>query len=322
MISIIIPVYNAEKYLAKCINSIISQSNKDWELILIDDGSTDLSSKICREYCQTDHRIKYYYTNNGGPSRARNYGLEKATGEWILFIDSDDWIDHNLLDLPLTRPNSDLIFFGIQRRYLDRTERCSIDFDVLISDHSSIIDDILYKLFTNKDQLFGYTCNKFFKRSIINNNNIYFIESLRIKEDEVFTLTYCNYINSISVTNKALYNYRILSNSLSHNKNNYCNYFSLCKTLEKIINNNHYSKLHNAFIQRIMNYYLFSLIEMTQHKHYALLLQGIKQSDRFYQQNRQQITIQNWISILYKIKFRPIRYITIYIYMIIRSVFK
>ena len=97
-ISIIVPVYNAEKYLRRCIDSILSQSFTDFELILIDDGSTDLSPQICDEYASRDNRIKLIYKKNAGVSAARNDGLDIAQGEFITFVDSDDWVDERYLE--------------------------------------------------------------------------------------------------------------------------------------------------------------------------------------------------------------------------------
>lgn len=91
-ISVIVPVYNVEKYLSRCIDSIISQTFSDFELILVDDGSTDSSGKICDEYGKKDGRVKVIHKKNGGQSSARNAGIENSTGEYISFVDSDDWI--------------------------------------------------------------------------------------------------------------------------------------------------------------------------------------------------------------------------------------
>ena len=94
-ISIIVPVYNSEKTLNRCVDSILSQTFQDWELLLIDDGSTDRSGKLCDEYALKDQRIKVFHKKNGGVSSARNIGLDHAKGEWITFIDSDDEIPKN-----------------------------------------------------------------------------------------------------------------------------------------------------------------------------------------------------------------------------------
>lgn len=99
MVSIIVPVYNVEKYLKRCIDSIIEQTYTDWELLLIDDGSYDNSGKICDEYAENDRRIKCFHKENGGQSSARNLGLEYAKGTEIVFCDSDDWLVYNFLEL-------------------------------------------------------------------------------------------------------------------------------------------------------------------------------------------------------------------------------
>lgn len=97
-LSVVIPVYNVEKYLDRCINSIINQSYKNWELILIDDGSSDLSGKICDKYLNIDRRIRVFHIKNQGVSNARNLGINVSTGKYITFIDSDDWIEKDLLE--------------------------------------------------------------------------------------------------------------------------------------------------------------------------------------------------------------------------------
>ena len=92
-ISVIVPVYNAEKYISRCVDSILSQNSVDFELLLVDDGSSDDSLKICKRYEKMDNRVRVFSQGNSGPSSARNLGLERATGEYITFVDSDDWIE-------------------------------------------------------------------------------------------------------------------------------------------------------------------------------------------------------------------------------------
>lgn len=95
-ISIIVPIYNVEKYIFKCLESIVNQSFTDFEVILVDDGSTDNSSIICNKFVTEDSRFKYFYKNNGGLSDARNYGLNYAKGKYVVFIDSDDFIEKSI----------------------------------------------------------------------------------------------------------------------------------------------------------------------------------------------------------------------------------
>ena len=120
MISVVVPIYNVEKYLRRALDSILSQTHKDWEAILVDDGSTDGSGSIADEYARRDRRFRVVHKENGGLSDARNAGLQNISGEHLLFLDSDDFLHPQLMELCLeamTRDNSDLACFTYDRRY-------------------------------------------------------------------------------------------------------------------------------------------------------------------------------------------------------------
>ena len=114
-ISVIVPVYNTEKYLDECIQSILNQSFTNFELLLIDDGSTDRSGAICDQYAAKDERVRVFHKENGGVSSARNVGLDEAKGEWIAFVDSDDYLLSNALDLITDLENEDFVICSYQR---------------------------------------------------------------------------------------------------------------------------------------------------------------------------------------------------------------
>ena len=118
-ISIIVPVYNSEKYLGACIDSILSQYFRDFELILVDDGSRDSSPHICDDYTQKDSRVKVIHKENGGVSAARNDGLDIAKGEYVTFIDSDDWVERDYLSTLSNYRNYDIVFFSHRMIYED-----------------------------------------------------------------------------------------------------------------------------------------------------------------------------------------------------------
>ena len=118
-ISIIVPVYNSEKYLDACIDSILSQSFRDFELILVDDGSKDSSAQICDEYASQDTRVRVIHKANGGVSAARNDGLDIAKGEYITFIDSDDWVEREYLETLSNYRDYDIVFFSPRVIYED-----------------------------------------------------------------------------------------------------------------------------------------------------------------------------------------------------------
>lgn len=124
MISIIVPVYNVEPYLRKCLDSIINQTYKDLEMLIIDDGSTDGSGRICDEYAEKDSRITVFHTENRGLSCARNLGLDEAKGEWIGFVDSDDWIEPDMYEVLIRRAEetgADVVECGVFKEYSDKT---------------------------------------------------------------------------------------------------------------------------------------------------------------------------------------------------------
>ena len=122
-VSIIVPVYKAEKYLHRCVDSIIAQTFKDWELLLVDDGSPDNSGKLCDEYAQKDNRIKVFHKENGGVSSARQMGLDNATGEYTIHADPDDWVEPTMLEelyAKAIEDNADMVICDYFNEYTDR----------------------------------------------------------------------------------------------------------------------------------------------------------------------------------------------------------
>ena len=115
LISIIVPIYNVEKYLRQCLDSILNQTYQNFECLLINDGSPDNSADICREYVEKDSRFKYFEKENGGLSDARNYGIRQSKGSYITFVDSDDWLEENAVEILMKRAEetgADLIYFN------------------------------------------------------------------------------------------------------------------------------------------------------------------------------------------------------------------
>ncbi len=218
LLSIIIPVYNTEEYLAECINSILEQTCSNWELILVDDGSTDNSGVICDDFAQRDSRIKVLHTENGGASHARNTGIEHVTGEWISFIDSDDWISSDYVDtIANINEDYDIVYFNLVKKFSNGFDNY-LHTPSLTSNDRKGTEDILFQLkYGPLGDIFGWTCAKFYKSSIIKENNIRFVEELTFREDEIFTMQYCIHINSIKLIDKYLYYYRIRDNGLTAN---------------------------------------------------------------------------------------------------------
>lgn len=210
--SIIIPVYNVGRYLNKCLDSIITQSFSDYELILVNDGSDDDSLDICRFYERKDKRIKVFDQINQGASAARNKGLIHASGNYVMFVDSDDWIDCDALAILYdnTQDNCPLVYHGFRSAF----GKGDFKIDIHGFRQSQDKEDyyrILYHTMQNKMHsfIYGFTCNKLFRRDILEKYNIRFDTTLRVKEDELFTSQFCNVIEKVKIIPYAFYNYRI-----------------------------------------------------------------------------------------------------------------
>lgn len=185
-LSIIVPVYNVEKYINACIDSIICQSFKDWELLLIDDGSSDNSGNICDEYACKDKRIRVIHVKNGGPSEARNRGLRESHGEFVTFIDSDDIVKPSFLSNFLFDNKLDFEIQGFTLNYVghERYNRIIKPVETKISP----IKDVYSESELNKLSR-GPVC-KLFKKSIIANNNIVYPKGIKFGEDAIFVKRY------------------------------------------------------------------------------------------------------------------------------------
>lgn len=222
MISIIIPVYNAERYLHQCIESVIAQTFKDWEAILVNDGSKDGSLAICQEYASKDSRIRVIDKPNGGPSSARNKGLDEAQGEYVYFMDADDWIEKNFLEVFFNEDenednNYDIIFQGFVREFSDGRKEKSFAMDADTSVMSK--EEIICRLY--KEHVYGWAWCKLFRREIIEKYHIRFDESLRLWEDELFTSEFLRYAEKVRTVNSYLYHYIYYPDSLMQTNNTY-----------------------------------------------------------------------------------------------------
>lgn len=231
-ISVIIPVYNAEKTLVRCVDSILAQTFKNFELLLIDDGSKDRSGAICDEYVRKDERVKVWHKENGGVSSARNVGLDNARGEWVTFSDSDDWVcDDWLSTFADNLEENDAVVTEFNVVTLDRILPSAMDCQ---SDVPAHVADYL-----NKKRNFGFLWCKCFNRSLIEKNMLRFDEKLRFLEDEDFVCRYWAKSKKIKVVNHVTYNYVFPNYDDKYGKVDCFDvYFSLLKTAIEFINYN------------------------------------------------------------------------------------
>lgn len=200
-LSVIVPIYNVEQYLERCIESILNQTFQDFELILVDDGSPDGSPRIIDEYVNKDNRIIAFHQVNGGVSNARNNGLKHASGKYVSFIDPDDWIDNHMFQKCVSyaeRNNLDIVACNIDSFYPDGT---MAQHPIFFSGIMSAKEFVLH-IFDKPRTIFGGVCNKLFKRSMISDC---FDESLRICGDNLFLIQYCRNIQNAGVINKPFY---------------------------------------------------------------------------------------------------------------------
>lgn len=212
LISVIIPVYNTEKYLPQCIESVLAQTFTDFELLLIDDGSKDSSGSICDEYAKRDHRIRVFHKENGGVSSARNVGLDNAAGAWIAFADSDDLLMPNALQVlyqEMKRTGADIVVANAIKKIGEHYSKPFLD--ITNGTSSDIIPSI--KHFA----LWGYLI----RRDIIANHNIRFIEGLAYSEEHLFLYQIARFSHIITHINTPIYIYRIHEGSVCASKNGY-----------------------------------------------------------------------------------------------------
>ena len=214
MISIVIPVYNVALYLQRCIESVLLQTYPDWELLLVDDGSTDNSCIICEKYKEKDKRIQVFHKKNGGVSSARNYGLNHAKGEWIAFVDSDDWLDKDYLwnFVEQIEADTDLVVQSFWNDWESSKKEMLIE---LPSQRIEGNYNLVRWLEDTPNVHNGFLWHRLFKREIIERQQNTFAEGISFAEDGLFFLQYLKGSHHFKMTSKAGYHYLIRKGSLT-----------------------------------------------------------------------------------------------------------
>ena len=249
LISVIIPVYKVEEYLDKCVSSVIEQTYKNLEIILVDDGSPDNCPKMCDDWAKKDNRIKVIHKKNGGVSSARNIGIKESKGEWITFIDSDDWIDENfikkLYQVSLNN-KSDVVISSYYRVTNDKYEKINTSVNILNFNNYEYLIKAL-----NPQTGYGFCHMRIIKKEKI--NNFYFDEELKVTEDALFNIKLAKNIKNVSFLGEPLYYYRINNQSVvkKYDKDYPNKYLEGIKKIKKYI----FSEYSNKDI--LQNYYNF-----------------------------------------------------------------
>lgn len=220
-VSIVIPVYNAAKYLEPCLESVLNQSYRNVEIVVVDDGSSDNSRLICEKFEKKDSRVRYYFQDNQGVSVARNQGIKKASGDYVLFVDADDGLDPNAVELcikSIEDEKASLVCFNF--KFL-KTGAFFLNDDFVFSEESLLNKEkLLNNLFIpnmerdlNLGFFFRASWGKMFDLSIIKNNGIRFPEYMKFSEDAMFVFDYLMHSSSVKILKNHLYHYRVHESS-------------------------------------------------------------------------------------------------------------
>ena len=260
MVSVIVPVYNAEKFIKRCIDSILCQSYKDFELILINDGSKDNSLDIIQKYAETDQRIKVISQKNKGVAGARNSGLNAATGEYFLFVDADDWIESDAIEKLLAAADCDTDIVFCQSDNADSSKTVVREENVIYE----VWDQNRQQLeFMQHKRMTGMLWNKLIKRSLA--EGVSFNEKTGYGEDAEFLWQILKKSQKMVVTNEILYHHVLENTSISHLSFSDKKYSAIPMWESICIDVEHnYPQFYLLAVERLMCAAVFSMYEIKQ----------------------------------------------------------
>lgn len=228
-ISFILPIYGVEKYLEKCVDSILSQTFTDFEVILVDDGSPDKCGEICDKYAANDPRVHVIHKKNAGVSAARNTGIDNACGEWAYFVDSDDWLEPDAAETlysAAVRTGADCVMSDVLVHYPKAPKRGYLFSEEFYTEDRTVIQSVQkfilchkYSPYYTPKTIIGFAAPwaKFTRMSIIKENQVYFDPYARGRfDDGIWSLYLLDYVNKFYYLPKQTYNYRIVASSLTH----------------------------------------------------------------------------------------------------------
>lgn len=219
MVSVIIPVYNAELYLHRCVDSVLSQTYQDFEVLLINDGSKDKSGRICDQYAEVDRRVRVIHQENSGVSATRNVGIGEAKGDYISFVDSDDYIASDMLEQMISvaeKNNSDIVMCEYSVDKTGVITPVKLNYQSIYATKKEVKNGLLYRYYTDDHAGLYSLWNKIIKREVITRNEIVFDTTLKRGEDAWFIfqcLKNCSRVDFVSIP---FYFYYQNQNSIMH----------------------------------------------------------------------------------------------------------
>ena len=247
MISIITPVFQSKRYLEKLINSILNQTYCDWELLLIDDGSTDGSAEICDRYAQKDKRIRVFHKSNGGVASARNQAMEMSRGEFLAFADSDDWVEPDWLGRLHTiakEQKADIVVSDYYEEYPQKTIMRSKDDDSII-----VLNRKETLLLTFQNKIASYLWSMLIRRDIAQER----FTPYRAFEDYATVFAWMRHVNKAVILHTPLYHYRQSANSCLHNnmKQNLIDWINATITRYELIKETYDNKFKQSLLKKV-----------------------------------------------------------------------
>lgn len=258
LVSIVVPVYNVEQYLRKCLNSIVNQTYQNIEIICVDDGSPDDSINILNEFAENDKRIKVIRQENQGLSGARNTGINNATGKYIMFVDSDDWIELNMVELMATKmekENLDLVICGRYHQIKEEKQEVNLNEVKEILKNKILNGREYFKIVSSKTNLFTASAyNKLYITSVIKEKKLFFPLG-KLYEDLLFVFQYLYESNRVGIVEQSLYNYVVSRDGAITNKINKNDIKDTLFTLNEI----------KKFLKMKKDYELLSSLEFSEY---------------------------------------------------------
>lgn len=221
VVSIIIPAYNVENYIVRTIESCVNQTYKKVEILIVDDGSLDNTSRVIQEYMLKDDRIKYFYQENSGVSKARNKGISHANGKYIVFLDSDDWLDKDAIEyLIYYQEKYKKYFITVNRQCIELDGKILKEKNKIFNEEIKILDvEELLENFIENNYSVSSSCYKLYSRDILLKNEIRFKENIFHGEDGLFVFEYLFQVDKVLYSNKPLWNILERPDSASREKN-------------------------------------------------------------------------------------------------------